>query len=62
MRILFCSSALKPVKVDEVFLTNVCSGDLFLLCSDGVLEAWKDEDLVALFGQTNNIAEIRFAE
>ena len=52
-------SALKPVKIDEVFLTNVCSGDFFLLCSDGVLEAWKDEDLVALFGQTNDIAEIK---
>jgi serine/threonine protein phosphatase PrpC len=52
-------SSLKPVKVDEVFLTNVCSGDFFLLCSDGVLEAWKDEDFVALFGQTNDIGEIK---
>jgi protein phosphatase len=52
-------SANKPVQVDDVFLTNVCSGDFFLLCSDGVLEAWKDEDLVAIFGQTNDISEIK---
>ena len=40
--------------IDERIITDVESGDYFLLCSDGVLESWSDEDLEALFGQINS--------
>lgn len=39
----------KPAQVDTVFLTDIKNGDLFLHCSDGVLESWTDDDLIALF-------------
>jgi serine/threonine protein phosphatase PrpC len=49
----------KPVQVQEHFITNVSAGDCFLLCSDGVLEAWNDDDLVALFGEERDIDYIQ---
>jgi serine/threonine protein phosphatase PrpC len=51
----------KPVQVEDKFLPNVQTDDLFLLCSDGVLEAWSDEDLSALFGQSNDLADLESA-
>jgi len=49
----------KPVQVQDKFQPNVQTGDYFMLCSDGVLEAWSDDDLAALFGQANNLEEIQ---
>ncbi|MBP7506678.1 MAG: serine/threonine-protein phosphatase [Prolixibacteraceae bacterium] len=40
---------IKPTQVDTVFLTDIKKGDFFLHCSDGVLESWTDDDLIALF-------------
>lgn len=48
----------KPIVADTVLLTDVQKGDYFLHCSDGVLEAWSDEDLAALFGSLGNCREI----
>jgi protein phosphatase len=39
----------KPTEVQDFFMDNIQQGDCFLLCSDGVLESWNDEDLQALF-------------
>jgi protein phosphatase len=39
----------KPAEADERILTDVETDDYFLLCSDGILEAWNNEDLQALF-------------
>lgn len=39
----------KTVSVDSVLLNDIRVGDFFLLCSDGVTEVWRDEDLSALF-------------
>lgn len=39
----------KPTTADTRLLTNIQKGDLFLQCSDGVLESWNDVDLQALF-------------
>jgi serine/threonine protein phosphatase PrpC len=50
-----------PVKVDDYSITDVRSGDFFLLCTDGVMEAWADEDLSALFTKTQNLDEIENA-
>ena len=38
-------------KVDIVHITDVCSGDYFYLCSDGMLEHMKDQELVDLLCQ-----------
>lgn len=51
----------KPVEVEDKFLPNVQTDDVFLLCSDGVLEAWSDEDLSALFGQSNELTDLENA-
>lgn len=39
----------KPVSASIVKIDELKSGDIFLLCSDGVVEAWGDFDLVQLF-------------
>jgi hypothetical protein len=43
----------QPVNVQYQVLTDVRKDDLFMLCSDGVLEAWANEDLEALIGTEN---------
>jgi len=43
----------KPTVADTRLLTDVQKGDLFLHCSDGVLESWDDDSLKALFSSTN---------
>ena len=35
----------KPVKADVQQLTDVQAGDIILQCSDGILEAWSDDEL-----------------
>jgi protein phosphatase len=44
----------QPVHVQYQVLTDVRKDDLFMLCSDGVLESWTDEDLEALLGTEKN--------
>jgi serine/threonine protein phosphatase PrpC len=39
----------KPTIADTKLLTDIQKGDLFLHCSDGVLESWDDDSLCALF-------------
>lgn len=39
----------KEVEVQEVLLQDIQKNDLFLLCTDGVLETWTDEELCILF-------------
>lgn len=45
------SSSEKPTMVDVFRLVDVKKGDFVLHCTDGVLEAWNESDLEALFGQ-----------
>lgn len=40
-------------KAEECTLTDIKSGDYFLLCSDGVLENIEDSDIVNLFANSN---------
>jgi protein phosphatase len=50
----------KPTQADSVLLTDIKKGDFFMLCSDGVLESWNDNDLKALFSthnQTDKLTE-----
>lgn len=44
----------KPTFADTKLLQNVKKGDLFLHCSDGVLESWDENDLCALFNTEDN--------
>jgi serine/threonine protein phosphatase PrpC len=48
----------KPVLIEDLLLTDIESYDTFLLCSDGVLESWNDDDLEALFTSEKNVDTI----
>jgi|LauGreDrversion4_2_1035121.scaffolds.fasta_scaffold00857_7 serine/threonine protein phosphatase PrpC len=48
----------KPVKAEATLLTDVQKGDYILHCSDGVLEAWNDEDLSALFSGATSCQQL----
>ena len=48
----------KPTNADTLLLTDIKKGDLFFHCSDGVLEAWNEDDLQALFSKSANTADI----
>lgn len=48
----------KPVKADSVLIKDLQPGDYFLLCSDGVLESWMDEELEELFSKEESCAQI----
>ncbi len=45
----------RPAKADQVLLKDIRPGDCIMHCSDGVLEAWDDEDLSALFNSDDDI-------
>lgn len=43
----------KPASASIVKIDELKAGDVFLLCSDGVIEAWGDLELVKLFSDTS---------
>ena len=43
----------KPVSASIVKMDELKAGDVFLLCSDGVVEGWGDLELVKLFSDTS---------
>jgi len=48
----------KSVIAERILLTDIQTNDYFLHCSDGVLEAWSDEDLMALFASELSCEQI----
>ncbi len=50
--------ASKPVKADSKLIKDLLPNDYFLLCSDGVLESWTDEELEDLFSSEQSCAQI----
>ena len=48
----------KPVKADSTLVKDLLPNDYFLLCSDGVLESWMDEELEELFSNEESCAQI----
>jgi Sec-independent protein translocase protein TatA len=48
----------KPVKADSTLITDLQPNDYFLLCSDGVLESWMDEELEDLFANEESCAQL----
>lgn len=52
-----CSEA-RPTQLDSLLIQNIEVSDSFLHCTDGVLEAWSNTDLEALFGQGFSPAQI----
>ena len=50
--------ASKPVKADSKLIKDLLPNDYFLLCSDGVLESWTDEELEDLFSSELSCAQI----
>lgn len=47
----------KPANASIVRIDQLKPGDVFLLCSDGVIEAWGDLELVKLFSDTSRSFE-----
>ncbi|HCY43689.1 MAG TPA: hypothetical protein DHV48_20540 [Prolixibacteraceae bacterium] len=43
----------KPTSIETMFLSDIRQGDLFMHCTDGVLETWSNDDLKALFSSEN---------
>jgi len=48
----------RPVELEEIVITDIKDGDIFLQCSDGVLESWNDGELKELFLTNSDVAEI----
>ncbi|MCE2707347.1 MAG: PP2C family protein-serine/threonine phosphatase [Bacteroidota bacterium] len=48
----------KPMKADSKLLKDIQANDYFLLCSDGVLESWKDDELEQLFSSGSSCAQV----
>jgi len=48
----------KPVKADSKLIQDLRPNDYFLLCSDGVLESWMDEELEELFSKGESCSQI----
>ena len=49
------------IKPEAAILTDLRSGDYFLLCTDGVIEGWTDDELVDLFN-TGGDAEDKMSQ
>jgi protein phosphatase len=47
-----------PTEIESVFITDVQADDYFFLCSDGVLETWTNEELIALFAENQGTEAI----
>jgi serine/threonine protein phosphatase PrpC len=41
----------QPTNMDEQILTDVNDNDYIMICSDGIMESWIDEDLEILFSE-----------
>ena len=52
-RAIIANSAGKTHKAEVVKFDQLQAGDIFMLCSDGVVEAWGDLELVNLFKDTS---------
>ncbi len=48
----------KPVKLEQVLIDDIRSNDYFLVCTDGITEAWIDSDLEELFSSLNTSYDI----
>jgi PPM family protein phosphatase len=48
----------KPTVPEVVLIRDLEPGDIFLQCSDGVLESWDDSDLNALFNSDRDIDSV----
>ena len=48
----------KPVEIDMELVNDIQNGDYIFHCSDGVLEAWSNEELEYLFSTQSSLEEI----
>lgn len=51
-------ASIRSVKPDVSIITDIQEGDIFLLCSDGILEAFNDEQLISTFKNSESIDTI----
>jgi len=45
----------KPIEIGVIHLTDIQPDDIFLLCTNGVLESFSEEDLSNLFSESSNV-------
>lgn len=50
-----------PTEADIVLLSDIQAGDFFLMCTDGILERLRNEDLSSIFSIYNNSEDIKEA-
>lgn len=50
-----------PTEADMVLLSDIQAGDFFFMCTDGVLERLRNEDLSSIFSIYNNSEDIKEA-
>ncbi len=50
-----------PTEVEVSFLTDVQEGDIFFMCTDGVVESWGKKDLENLFAEQASLEKIKDA-
>ena len=48
-----------PTEVDVSFITDVKDGDIFFMCTDGVIESWRKKDLENLFAEPFSLEKIK---
>ena len=48
-----------PVEADVEILTDIEPGDVFLMCTDGVVESWPDKDLEDMFSGQSPLDNIK---
>ncbi len=51
-------ASIQKTKADVTILSDIKAGDIFLLCTDGILESFNDRSLEAVFGEHDSIDTI----
>lgn len=51
-------ASIRKTKADVTVITDVKAGDIFLLCTDGILESFSDKKLEAVFSENESIDTI----
>ncbi|RRD58355.1 PP2C family protein-serine/threonine phosphatase [Tannerella forsythia] len=54
-------ASIRKTKADVSILSDIKAGDIFLLCTDGILESFNDRSLEAVFGEHESIDTIAAA-
>ncbi len=51
-------ASVKSYKADTTVITDLKAGDIFFMCSDGVLESFSDEELIEIFSEKKELTTL----